>query len=753
MQLSVQFGDRSYSFEVWLPGRGDVFIEPFSFDCETTLIDDERPWLTPAYVIGAATDGKRGVFVPREHVAAFLHDHRGVPVVMHNAPFDLAVLQLVAPKIDLYRMVDHNLVWDTQLLHKLLVLGDEGYPAHQSSLAHCAEQHLGLQLDKHGTDDNGRDIRTSFDRYLGRSVSEIDERFLTYLAKDALATILVFNRLQGLIEDQVVTAKRAWGYVSKAWSDDCIRRWGPQTHHIQLRAAIVLQSITANGLPVDTAAGDQLKQALESVASELRERLKKKGYMPGQKGCNKALQEILRRLVTRNPDLDLPRTPSGNAFSARQDALAPLADREPFIADYIHFQEVAKLLNTFVGKLNRKCLHPSFNPLVKSGRTSSYGEINAQNLPRDDRVRQCIVAPRGMTFVGADYTALELATLAQACIGQFGQHSAMADAINTGQDLHRLVASRVTGKSVEDVTKDERQRAKAINFGKPGGMGNTSLRAYAKASYGVDQSEQEVDALSNAWLDLFPEMREFLRQEDDIGELVARFFELTPAKHAAATLDDRFLLRAEREGMEHRPSAPLGGMFLKTMRDEKPRTRDGRPYSDEDLDFFWQQAQIFRDDLPRHVHKAILARRPSKQLMGAVLSRVGRRGVFTLTGRLRANASFSARHNTVFQGLAADGAKLALWNLFRAGYQIHNFIHDEVLVAVPDGPLVGLHAEVIRHLMISGMRQVVPDVRIGVEYAVTRCWSKDAKIVRDESGRIRPWEPVPADTSTVGTAV
>ena len=62
---------------------------------------------------------------------------------------------------------------------------------------------------------------------------------------------------------------------------------------------------------------------------------------------------------------------------------------------------------------------------------------------------------------------------------------------------------------------------------------------------------------------------------------------------------------------------------------------------------------------------------------------VGSAPVFTLTGRLRAKASFCARHNTVFQGLAADGAKLGLWNLWRAGFRIVNFIHDEVLVEVP----------------------------------------------------------------------
>jgi hypothetical protein len=61
---------------------------------------------------------------------------------------------------------------------------------------------------------------------------------------------------------------------------------------------------------------------------------------------------------------------------------------------------------------------------------------------------------------------------------------------------------------------------------------------------------------------------------------------------------------------------------------------------------------------------------------------------------LRASATSSARHNTMFQGLAADGAKLALWKLWRAGYRLVNFIHDEILVELPERTNLALHAEV-----------------------------------------------------------
>lgn len=465
--------------------------------------------------------------------------------------------------------------------------------------------------------------------------------------------------------------------------------------------------------------------------------------MPNQKGSMKALQEILRGIEARNPDVDFPRTSTGK-YETRQETLVPLADREMFIANYLQFKAVEKLLGTFVKKLGSSAIHPSFNPLVTTGRTSSYGEINAQNLPRDDRVRQCFVAPPGKVYVVADYSAIEMATLGQAIQGQLGFQSALVEAINLGHDVHRRMAAKMTGKCPEEITKEERQRAKAINFGKPGGMGNASLIRYAKASYGVMLSEEEAESFSDAWLDEWPEMTEFLDRTDDIGEEIAKLLSLTPQRHFDATMDNRFWCYAEREGRLNQPSPPLGGMFLKAMREAQPRTREDVLYPESDLDFFWDAAKANIDLLPSNMHAAVLNRRPSPKLSQAFMRPVGRRSVFTLTGRLRAKASFCAQRNTLFQGLAADGAKMAMWHIWRAGYVIHNFIHDEFIVAVPDGPLVGFHAQVIKQLMIAGMQQVVPDVRIGVEYVVTKRWSKQAKLLRDAVGKVQAWD-LPAE--------
>ena len=115
---------------------------------------------------------------------------------------------------------------------------------------------------------------------------------------------------------------------------------------------------------------------------------------------------------------------------------------------------------------------------------------------------------------------------------------------------------------------------------------------------------------------------------------------------------------------------------------------------------------------------------------------VGQAPVLTYSGRLRAKATYSARHNTIFQGLAADGAKLALWRLWRAGFRIVNFIHDQVLVEIPTSSAcerMKCALEVRKH-MIDGMREVVPDVKIEVSYAAMTRWYKDANCVLDSAG-------------------
>lgn len=466
--------------------------------------------------------------------------------------------------------------------------------------------------------------------------------------------------------------------------------------------------------------------------------MRKLGFLARGPGSQKALQEILRGLEAANPDLTFPRTSSGK-YQTNREALEELAGREPIIQSLLEYRALVKLVSTYLAKMAKPVLHPSFNPLTHTGRTSSFGEINAQNLPRDERVRSCFIPSPGHVFLNADYSTVELATLAQSVMSQFDLPSEMAEAINRGEDLHRRLAACVTGKLADQVTADERQKAKAINFGKPGGMGNQGLQAYAKASYGAELSDQEVEEISTAWYDQYPEMVEFLGDDENLRQEVAALLDLTPLSYYEHTGSRSFLDHPANAGRESEPHEILGGMCLKVLKQPEPCIRDGRPYTAEELDYFWSRLAARVEVLPSEHHAAIHDRRASVKLQQAVMRQVGKSPVFTLTGRLRANASFCQRHNTVFQGLAADGAKLGLWYVWRAGYRVVNFIHDELLVEIPAWENLALHAGIIRYLMLQGMRCVVPDVRVGVEWVIADRWYKSAGIAINQKGQLTAW--------------
>jgi hypothetical protein len=138
-----------------------------------------------------------------------------------------------------------------------------------------------------------------------------------------------------------------------------------------------------------------------------------------------------------------------------------------------------------------------------------------------------------------------------------------------------------------------------------------------------------------------------------------------------------------------------------------------------------------RDDLAK--------RRPSEELA----SRICLAGVGTLTGRIRGRVRFSQARNTPFQGLAGDGAALALFELVRQGFKVTGFIHDEILVLLPDegGYVAESKIRQVQEIMCRAMEQVlVGGIPVECEATLARCWSKAAQLIIQD-GRVIPWEP------------
>jgi hypothetical protein len=672
---------------------------------------------------------------------------------MHNAPFDLAVIHRLAPGLKIHDWIDGRRVWDTLLLHRGLRLATTGETASrkgESTLEACAREYLGYRIPKDVVDALGNDVRTSYGRWLGRPLTEIEDIYLTYLATDAVATYRVFGALIDHLR-HATQRPDVWGFVSRDWLDQCLHRWGPQTHHLQLQAAIVLREVERRGIRIDSSSRDRLRDELEAVVAQQRDLMAREhNYRPGTKGCDARIQAIIEETAREIEGLDLGRTPTGQ-FRATREVIEDLCEYSPFF-HHLHIHRVAsKLLSTYVDRLgdaSEVCLHPAYDVLKATGRTSCFGEINAQNLPKDGRIRRCFVPRPGRVFVDLDYKAIELVTLAQACRTQFGLQSRMAEMINQGKDLHRMIAARLFQIPEDAVVDDQRFRAKAVNFGLPGGMGVRSFQA--KLRLDVKHSDlppgrkEELLAWAtqenckkaiDAWFDEWPEMRRFLgkeesKTEDDLFAKVAEFFELTPERYHDAT--GRWIRVAGRQ----QPAAWLGGMMVKVLKTEgTPETQKGEAYGPDQMRFFWESADRKLSLLPAKARRLIEARRSGLPLFLAVRNQLDQSGVYTLTGRLRAGTGYCARHNTIFQGLAADGAKWALWLIWRDGYAISNFVHDQVVVELDANQDLRPHIARLKELMIAGMHEVIPDVRIDVESIVSTSWAKQDRVELDEDGR------------------
>ncbi len=167
-------------------------------------------------------------------------------------------------------------------------------------------------------------------------------------------------------------------------------------------------------------------------------------------------------------------------------------------------------------------IHTRFD-LVATGRASSSSP-NVMNLRRLPGIREAFVPRVGKVFGQADYPQLELHTLAQACFDLIG-YSRLGDMINRGEDPHLAFAAELLHITYDDAKKnkkrkdvdDARQVGKVFNFGSPGGLGSEprkdgkepTLITFARKTYRVAITLEELREYKRAWLATFPEMREY----------------------------------------------------------------------------------------------------------------------------------------------------------------------------------------------------------------------------------------------------
>lgn len=212
----------------------------------------------------------------------------------------------------------------------------------------------------------------------------------------------------------------------------------------------------------------------------------------GSPGAPSMAEAVLLNLQDKHPhralELMLERTKWQKYTTAFFSAYAEQVDEN----DRIH--TTFKLTGTVTGRLSSG--KPDQDKVTS--RKQNRG-VNLQQVPRDNFVRGIFGAPPGSYFVEFDYSQVELRVAAF-----LARETTMLHLYATGQDIHMAMAQRMTGKPVHAITKEERKKAKAVNFGFLYGMGVAKFIDTAWSNYGVRVTEEESRAFRNAFFGQFP---------------------------------------------------------------------------------------------------------------------------------------------------------------------------------------------------------------------------------------------------------
>ena len=210
------------------------------------------------------------------------------------------------------------------------------------------------------------------------------------------------------------------------------------------------------------------------------------------------------------------RTPKGQ-LSLTEDTLRAYPDL-PVVKPLLRYREVADILKTWGAKYEHFIdpagrIHPGFHLLgARSGRMAC-SEPNMQNLPREPALRACFIAPPGYQLLTADFSQIELRIA-----GLLSGDRVIRTAYDQGQDLHREIVARITGKPPTEVTPDERKLGKALNFGLLYGAGAETFRRRAWLDYDITLSSAEARRFKEVFDQTYQALRTWQEQNHRLVE-------------------------------------------------------------------------------------------------------------------------------------------------------------------------------------------------------------------------------------------
>ena len=277
--------------------------------------------------------------------------------------------------------------------------------------------------------------------------------------------------------------------------------------NIEMPLVEVLAQMQVNGMFVDRAElieiGDKLKQDLEVLTKEIHE-------LAGEDFNINSTQQLGKILFEK---LNLPvikKTKTG--YSTDVDILEKLKKHHPIIEKILEYRSLTKLNSTYVEGLlpyiNEKDnrIHSFFHQTITATGRISSTEPNLQNIPTrielGKTLRKVFKPKEGYVYIDADYSQVELRVLAHISKDENMMHAFLND-----EDVHKQAASKVLGIPIEEVTKEQRSSAKAVNFGIVYGISDFGL------SEQLGISRKEAKEYIEQYLEKYSGIKKFM---DDI---------------------------------------------------------------------------------------------------------------------------------------------------------------------------------------------------------------------------------------------
>ncbi|NWJ63402.1 DNA polymerase I [Vibrio parahaemolyticus] len=431
------------SFNAWLEKLKAA--ELFAFDTETDSLD-----YMVANLVGLS-------FAIDEGIAAYVpvaHDYLDAPEQLDRD----WVLEQLKPILedDAQAKVGQNLKYDASVLARYGI--EMKGIKYDTMLASYVYNSVG---GKHDMDSLAlrflQHSCISFEQIAGKGKNQLTfnqielEQASPYAAEDADVTLRLHNRLFANIE-QDEKLKSVY-------------------EEIEMPLVPVLSRIERTGVLID-----DMKLSAQSVEIAARlEELEQKAYEIAEQEFNMNSPKQLQTILFEKMGLPVvKKTPSGTP-STNEEVLQELALDYPLPKLILEYRGLAKLKSTYTDKLPKMInpstgrVHTSYHQAVTATGRLSSTDPNLQNIPiRNEegrRIRQAFVAPAGYKVLAVDYSQIELRIMAHLSGDQ-----ALLDAFRDGKDIHAATAAEIMGVSIDQVSSEQRRRAKAVNFGLIYGM-------------------------------------------------------------------------------------------------------------------------------------------------------------------------------------------------------------------------------------------------------------------------------------------